>query len=78
MRSINLYSVVLGVLAVVAIPFLLCEPNESLTGWQFISVVAITKSIGAALIVAVIRLGEKWEKEGKINLKSLNNDTSFE
>ena len=77
-KKVNRYSVTLMVMGAVALLLLLCQPVEGLSDGQFLAVLAGTKLIGASLVWLLVRLALRWDREGKITLNALNDDTCIE
>ena len=77
-KKVNRYSVTLMVMGAVALLLLLCQPVEGLSDGQFLAALIGTKLVGASLVWLLVRLALRWEKEGKITLKVLDNDTCIE
>lgn len=73
-KKFSKYHIILGVMGVIATLLLLCQPVEGLSDYQFLAVLAITKGAGAALVVAIVKLAERWDREGKIILKGDTSD----
>ena len=77
-KYFNIYTFALLLFGMIAMVLLLCQPVEGLNDWEFLAVLAVTKSVGAFLAWLLVRLALRWEREGKITLSDLSHDTCIE
>ena len=77
-KKVNKYTVTLWAMGAMALMLLLCQPVDGLTDGQFLAVLVGTKLIGASLVWLLVRTALRWEREGKITLTSLTDDTCIE
>ena len=76
-KKVNRYSVTLMVMGAVALLLLLCQTVEGLSDGQFLAALVGTKFVGASLVWLLVHLALRWDREGKITLNALNNDTEL-